>query len=59
MEGVHSFQQCGRGVEFALLVTVPSLYVLAAVLFVVLGVVIRCWEERQRRRAARYSGTSL
>ena len=55
MEGVSIFDQCAHGIQYALLLIAPSFYVVAALLFVVLGVVIQCWAERQRRKTASYS----
>ena len=56
MEGISIFDQCAHGIQYALLLIAPSFYVVAALrLFVVLGVVIQCWAERQRRKTASYS----
>lgn len=36
---------CTNGVGYALLITVPSFYLLSAVLFAVLGAVSVCWDR--------------
>lgn len=46
MEHVSFLDPCSNGVGYSLLITVPSFYLLASILFAVLGVVMACWERR-------------
>lgn len=46
MEHASYLDPCSNGVGYSLLITVPSFYFLAAILFAVLGVVMACWDRR-------------
>lgn len=52
LDHVPVFDRCGKGVGYALLVVVPSFYILSAVLFAVLGVIIHYWHKRQSGQAS-------
>ena len=46
MEHASFLDPCSNGVGYSLLITVPSFYFLAAVLFALLGIVMACWGRR-------------
>ena len=49
------FDSCSTGIGYALLVTVPSFYIMASFLFILLGVVIHVWHKRMSSSDAVYS----
>ena len=46
-----NFDRCGKGVGYALLVVVPTFYILSAFLFAILGVIIYYWDKREITQA--------
>ena len=46
---------CTNGVGYSLLITVPSFYLLSAVLFVALGLVMVAWERRTASKDFAYT----
>ncbi len=52
---VAAFDKCTDGVAYSLLLTVPTLYIAAAILFGCLGVVIHWWDRRQEAKSSSYS----
>ena len=46
MEHASFLDPCSNGVGYSLLITVPSFYLLASILFAMLGMVMACWERR-------------
>ena len=52
LDHISAFDRCGKGVGYALLVVVPTFYVISAILFAVLGVVIHYWDKRQSGQAS-------
>ena len=53
LDWVSTFYRCTSGVKYALLVVVPSFYLLSSLLFLLLGVVTVRW-ERRKGRVGRY-----
>ena len=52
---VKAFEKCENGVGYALLLAVPTLYLLSAVLFGLLGVVILRWNRKEETKTSSYS----
>ena len=52
LDHISAFDRCGKGVGYALLVVVPTFYILSAILFAILGVIIHCWDKRETAQAA-------
>lgn len=48
LDWVSTFYRCSSGLKYALLVVVPSFYLLSSFLFMLLGIVTVQWERRQR-----------
>ena len=55
LDSVASFQQCDSGLKHALLLVVPTFYLLSCLLFVVLGAVMTCWDRHLEQRGELYS----
>ena len=53
LDSIKSFDKCSKGVGYALLLTVPTLYVTSAVLFAFLGIVIH--KSRQPENKSGYA----
>ena len=51
LDHISAFDRCGKGVGYALLVVVPTFYILSAILFAVLGVIIHYWDKRESAQA--------
>jgi hypothetical protein len=46
LDWVSTFNRCSSGVKYALLIVVPSFYLCASLLFLLLGVVNVWWERK-------------
>ena len=55
LDNIQSFDKCGKGVGYALLLTAPTLYVASAVLFALLGVVLHKWNRAQPDKKSGYA----
>lgn len=55
LDSIQSFDKCGKGVGYALLLTAPTLYVASAVLFALLGVVLHKWHRVQLDKKSGYA----
>lgn len=53
LDNVPALSDCD-GIRYALIFTVPTLYIVSSVLFLLLGLVMQWWVRRQRRKGHTY-----